>query len=155
MEKSRAWVEIGKKTQFPGARGPQIEEKKVTTLSGMVVRNFVTFNIFTGPPQARNRKIRVFLGSFGLRQPLPFGEIPGGAGNTKTQFPGARGTFFWSRAGRLCFCLVVGVGWRPADVVYSSTTNAKGDFRDCDEGCDWDAGEDTRNYFLSLSKTII
>ena len=33
------------KRKFPGARGPEIEEKKVTTLSGMVVRNFFTLCI--------------------------------------------------------------------------------------------------------------
>ena len=40
LEKSWARTE-NRKTQFPGARGPEIEEKKVTTLSGVVVpKNF-------------------------------------------------------------------------------------------------------------------
>ena len=46
------------KTQFPGARGPETE-KKVTSLSGMVVHNFFMF-CPTGPPRAGNRKIRAF-----------------------------------------------------------------------------------------------
>ena len=40
LEKFRAWAE-NRKTQYPGARGPE-PEKKVPTLSGMVVRNFLT-----------------------------------------------------------------------------------------------------------------
>ena len=40
LEKFRDWAK-NRKTQFPGARGPEIEEKKVTTLSGMVFRNFL------------------------------------------------------------------------------------------------------------------
>ena len=39
-EKSRARTE-NRKTQFPGARGPE-SEKNVTTLSGIIVRNFFT-----------------------------------------------------------------------------------------------------------------
>ena len=30
---------------FPSAKGPKIERKKVTTLSGMVVRNFFTVHV--------------------------------------------------------------------------------------------------------------
>ena len=44
LEKSRARAE-NRKSQFPSARGPEIEEKKVTTLSGMVVRNFCIFYV--------------------------------------------------------------------------------------------------------------
>ena len=45
LEKSRARAENGN-TQFAGARGPEID-KKVTTLSGMVLRNFFTFCVLT------------------------------------------------------------------------------------------------------------
>ena len=44
LEKFRAWAE-NRKTPFPGPRGPQFKEKKVTTLSGTVVHNF--FTIYT------------------------------------------------------------------------------------------------------------
>ena len=44
LEKFRDWAN-NRKTQFPGARGPEIEKKKVTTPSGMVVRNFLQFTV--------------------------------------------------------------------------------------------------------------
>ena len=44
--KLRAQAE-NRKTQFPGARGPETEGKNVTTLSGMVDRNFLTLNGLT------------------------------------------------------------------------------------------------------------
>ena len=42
-EKSRNRAENGQ-SQFPGGRGPEIK-KKVTTVSGVVVRNFFTFYV--------------------------------------------------------------------------------------------------------------
>ena len=45
LEKFRAQVKNGK-SQFPDARGPEIK-KKVTTLSGMVVRKFFKFCVST------------------------------------------------------------------------------------------------------------
>ena len=56
-EKSRARAENGK-TQCPGARGPEIG-KNVTTLSGMVVRNFFTTCVLA-ERSPRGRKIRGF-----------------------------------------------------------------------------------------------
>ena len=44
LKKLWAWAK-NKKMQIPGARGPEIEKTKVTTLSGMVVRNFLTFYV--------------------------------------------------------------------------------------------------------------
>ena len=45
---------------FPALGVPK-SKKKVTTLSGMFVRNFFAFAFCpTGPPRAGNRKIRVF-----------------------------------------------------------------------------------------------
>ena len=41
LEKLRDWAK--NKAQFPGARGPKIGKKNVTTLSGMVVRNALRF----------------------------------------------------------------------------------------------------------------
>ena len=58
LEKFRAQVKNGK-TQFPGARGSEIEKKKVTTLSGMVVRNCFTFFVLPDPG-AGNQKILGF-----------------------------------------------------------------------------------------------
>ena len=88
MEKSRARAENGK-TQFPGARGPKIE-RKVTTLSGMVVRNFFTFCVFADwIPRGGTSQKNGFLGP---RAALGTSE-KFRAGNRKMQFPGARGTF--------------------------------------------------------------
>ena len=59
-QKSQVRAE-NRKTQFPGARGPEIE-KKVTTLSaGWVSATFLPFTFcLTGPPGVGNRKTRVF-----------------------------------------------------------------------------------------------
>ena len=65
-EKFRAQVE-NRKTQFSGARGPKIEEKKGTTLSGMVVRNFFTFHVLPNrTPRGGKSKTTGILGRFGL-----------------------------------------------------------------------------------------
>ena len=78
LEESRARAENGK-TRFPGARGPEIEEKKVTTLSGMVVRNFFTLYVLPDQtPTGGKSQNTGILGHFGLGQPLALGEIPGG-----------------------------------------------------------------------------
>ena len=81
-----------RKTQFPGARGPEIE-KKVTMLSGMVVRNFFTCCILTDrTPRGGKSQNTGILGPFGLGQPL--GQEKFHAENRKTRFPGARGHFW-------------------------------------------------------------
>ena len=60
LEKSRARAENGK-TQFPGARGPEIEKKKLPRYPGLLSATFLRFMFCpTGPPRAGNRKIRVF-----------------------------------------------------------------------------------------------
>ena len=76
LEKFRARAE-NRKAQFSGARGPKTE-KKNTTLSGMVVRNFLTFYVLTDrtPRGGKNAKYKNF-GPFGLGRPLALIEIPG------------------------------------------------------------------------------
>ena len=68
--------------------------KKVTMLSGMVVRNFFTLLVLPDRTlrdgKSRNTGIS---GHFGPGRPLALREIPGLAENGKIQFPGARGTF--------------------------------------------------------------
>ena len=54
LEKIRAWVN-NRKSQFSGARGSEIE-KIVTTLSGMVVRNFF-YILHFGRPDPPGREI--------------------------------------------------------------------------------------------------
>ena len=64
LEKFRARVKNGK-TQFPDARGPEI--KKITTLSGMGVRNFFILYILPGrTPRGRKSRNTGILGHFGL-----------------------------------------------------------------------------------------
>ena len=66
-----------RKNTIPGARGPEIE-KKVTTLSGMVVCNFFKVCVLTDrTPRGGKSQNTGFLGPFGLGQPLALGEIPG------------------------------------------------------------------------------
>ena len=77
LEKSRVRAENGK-TQFPGARGPETEEKKVTTLSGMVVRNFFTFYVLPDQtPRGGKSQNTGISGHFGLARPLALREISG------------------------------------------------------------------------------
>ena len=66
-----------RKTQFTGARGPKTE-KKVTLLSEIVVRNFVTVYVLTdrNPTGGKTRNTRIF-GHFSLGRPLALREIPG------------------------------------------------------------------------------
>ena len=80
------------KTQFPGARGPETE-KKVTTLSGMVVRNFFAFYVLAHRiPRGGKLRNTGILGHFGLGRPSALREIMGaGWKQGKTLFPGARG----------------------------------------------------------------
>ena len=76
LKKSQARAE-NRKTQFAGARGPETE-KKVTTLFGMVVRNFLTIYVLTDrtPTGRKTRNTRI-LGHFGLGGPLALREILG------------------------------------------------------------------------------
>ena len=76
LEKFRAQAK-NRKTQFPDARGPKTE-KKVSTLFGIVVRNFLTFTVLTdrSPTGGKTRSTRI-LGHFGLGGPLALREIAG------------------------------------------------------------------------------
>ena len=72
-------------------RGPEIGKKNVTTLSGMVFRNFRGNKLFSvGPPLVGNGDLVVFEPVLGLGHIKKFRAQ---AENRKTQFPGARGTF--------------------------------------------------------------
>ena len=75
-EKFRARAE-NRKTQFPGDRGPETE-KKVTTLSGMVVRSFLSVYVLAHrtPKGGKSRNAGI-LGRLGPGRPLALGEIPG------------------------------------------------------------------------------
>ena len=72
LEKFRAWAK-NRKTQFPGARGPETEQK-ITTPSGMVVRKFLAVYVLTDrtPTGGKTRNTRI-LGHFGLGRPLAYG----------------------------------------------------------------------------------
>ena len=60
LEKFQDWAK-NRKTQFPGARGPEIGEKKVITLTGTVVRTLFNFTFCpTGCPGAGTREIQGF-----------------------------------------------------------------------------------------------
>ena len=62
LEKFWAWVK-NRKTQFSGARGPKIEKK----VSGMVVRNFFTFQVLADrTPRGGKSQNTGILGHFGL-----------------------------------------------------------------------------------------
>ena len=77
LKKSQARAENGK-PQFTGARGPEMEEKKVTTLSRMVVRNLFTFyGLADETPTGGKSQNTGILGHFGRGRPLAFREIPG------------------------------------------------------------------------------
>ena len=78
-EKFRTRVK-NEKTQFPGARGPKIEEKNVTALSGIVVCNFFPFCVLTDRTTPRGGKSQNtgLLGTFGLGQPLGTWRNSGG-----------------------------------------------------------------------------
>ena len=77
LEKSRARAENGKKHNFPALGLPKSKEK-VTTLSGMVVHNFLTFYLWPdGTPVRGKSQNTGILGHFGLGQPLALREIPG------------------------------------------------------------------------------
>ena len=81
LEKFRARVKNGKPRNFPALGVPK-SKKKVTTLSGMVVRYFLQFAFCpTG-----NREILVFSGPFGLWH---LEKSWARAENGKMQFPGA------------------------------------------------------------------
>ena len=76
LEKFRARTK-NRKTQFPGARGPETENK-ITMLSGMVVRNFRTVDDLTDQtPTGRKKRNERILGHFGLGRPSALREIPG------------------------------------------------------------------------------
>ena len=82
LDKFRARPE-NMKIQFPGARGPKTGEK-VTTLSGMVVRNFLPVYVLTDrTPTGRERRNTRILGHFGLGRLLALREIPGLGRNRK------------------------------------------------------------------------
>ena len=50
-----------RKTQFPGARGPEAGEKKLPRYPGWLSATFLHFMFWpTGPPGAGNREIREF-----------------------------------------------------------------------------------------------
>ena len=70
-------------------------KKKVTTVTGMVVRNFCTFYVLPDwTPTSRKLQNTGILSHFGLGWPLALREILGlGRKRKKMQFPGARGTF--------------------------------------------------------------
>ena len=77
---------------FPVLGVPK-RKTKVTTLSGMVVRNFFTFHVLTDQaPRGGKSQNTGGLGPFGLGQPLGTYRISGPK-IEKMQFPGARGTF--------------------------------------------------------------
>ena len=65
------------KHNFP-VQGVPKRKKKVTTLSGMVVRNFLTVYVSTDrtPTGGKTQNTRIF-GHFGLGRPLVLREIPG------------------------------------------------------------------------------
>ena len=88
LEKFRAQAE-NRKTQFAGARDPKAEGIKVTTLSRMVVRNFLTVYVLTDqtPTGGKTRNTRI-SGHFGLGRPSALREIRGDP--TESQFPAAR-----------------------------------------------------------------
>ena len=69
-------------------------KKNVTTVSGMVVRNFFTFYVWADrtPTGGKSQNMGLFS-HFGLGRPLAIGEIlgPGRNRKKKTQSPGARG----------------------------------------------------------------
>ena len=76
LDKFQAQAE-NRKPQFPDARGPETGEK-VITLSGMVVRNFLTLYVLTDrtPTDGKTQNTRIF-GHFGLGRPLALRETPG------------------------------------------------------------------------------
>ena len=94
------WLRIAAGTQRNPGRGLKMEKrnfsalgvpkrrKKLTTLSGMVVRNFLRFTFCpTAPPRAGNRKIRVFR-PFWPRTALDTWRNPGaGPKMEKCNFP--------------------------------------------------------------------
>ena len=83
--KSRAWAENGKKCNFPALGVPKAR-KKVTTLSGMVVRNFFTLCVLTDrTPRGGKSQNTGLLGPFGLGQPL--GNSGCGPETEKCDFP--------------------------------------------------------------------
>ena len=62
----------------PRATGVPKSEKNVTTLSGMVFRNFVTFYVLANRnPTGKKRRNTGGLCHFGLGQPLALGKILG------------------------------------------------------------------------------
>ena len=93
LEKSRARAENGKKTHFFGARGLEME-RKVTTLSGMVVRNFLVFYVLPDrTPRGRKLPNTGILGYFCPGRLWHLQKSRARAENGKMKFPSARGTF--------------------------------------------------------------
>ena len=87
--KSQAQSENGKRHKFPVLGGVPKREKKVTMLSGMVFRNFLTSYVLTDrTPRGRKSQNMGFLGHFGQRKRNP-GRRPKTGGKHNSPVLGA------------------------------------------------------------------
>ena len=101
LQKFRARAENGKKTQFPGARGPRLENKSYHA-SRDGCPQLVCVSRFA--PTRRKSQRTWILGHFGLGRPLALREILGLGRKQKNAISRCRGHFWGGKSGRPKSC---------------------------------------------------